>query len=1042
MTMDSAKTAAIEMPALGRPLRLGMLYDCRSDTLIPGITLWNTDTLSKQVGTTMQHKTEFQIIASDTMEAKASALSLSGSLKASFLGGLVEVNGSAAFLNDTKNSKNQARVTLQYSTTTRFEQLAISHSERQNVSYPAVYDQKKATHVVTAILYGAQAFFVFDREVSSTESVVEIQGNMKLMIEKLPKISGGGEGPVKMEYKKASKTENFSCTFYGDFALENNPVTYQDAMEIYSTLPKLLGDNGEKAVPVRVWLYPLQLLDSRAAKLVCEISITLIFDAQTVLEQLTELDMRCNDMMKNPIATTFPEIKQKIQQFKVLCQQHRQTFQKQLARILPAIRGGEAEEGALVDILISKKQSPFNTQRLNEFLDTKEQEMNLVDSYLTRLQNVEVVSSKSELEKIVLSPEHDFIVSFTLTSIHNKEPYLSDLTFWLRREFLEKIHDSASTSSPDEKSNSKQWFEDEEIKRKARKFAKSFLDFTNVNKSQEKTRFIVASVPDEEHPGASIYLYADGELVSTNFEPPSKPLPPLIDGIRHNCAQLTFNPSDSGRAAISGYRAEYRIVGQENWTAVDVNNTQETFTVTGLRANTEYQFRYTAVSEPGLSESSDVSDPVKTLPPTSPPGNLAMATVELFSITLTWESPSVIEAGVGIREYKIEYKEEAGGEIYEQKDKWLERRTGDRTGSCNIAELRPETTYRFRVSAVCADGTVSDPSEESCISTLKRGLRAARLYTEKPELRIVLVGKTGAGKSATGNSILGANLFESKISAKSVTGTCTVRKRDWNGRDIAVIDTPGLFDTKIPLKGTMKEIGRCVVVSSPGPHAIVLVMQLGRFTEEEKNTIKRIQEIFGEKAMKYMVFLFTRKDDLGGYTLQDYLKDSSDKDLQKLMEKCGNRCCAFNNKAEGQEQEAQISELIEMTDEMVQQNGGSHYTNNMYKYAHMKLQEKIKILRENCKEEMERKEREHDEDCKNIDKELKKEGSDDEITLKQKTQQKEALGQKLEKDLEKINNSYQEDLRKLREQADDVSIIEAILLEFTQTFSKIKCWFG
>ncbi|KAH1178096.1 hypothetical protein KIL84_011798 [Mauremys mutica] len=122
------------------------------------------------------------------------------------------------------------------------------------------------------------------------------------------------------------------------------------------------------------------------------------------------------------------------------------------------------------------------------------------------------------------------------------------------------------------------------------------------------------------------------------------------------------------------------------------------------------------VSKPRLSESSDVSDPVQTLP-TCPPGKLEKATVESSAITLTWESPSVIGDGVSIRAYKVEYKEEAGGE---QKDKWLERRTGKRTGSCKIDGLRPETPYRFRVSAVCADRAVSAPSEEVIVSTQRK----------------------------------------------------------------------------------------------------------------------------------------------------------------------------------------------------------------------------------------------------------------------------------------------------------------------------------
>ncbi|CAM5121472.1 unnamed protein product [Natator depressus] len=704
----------IAMPALGRPFQLGMLYDCRSDSLIPGITLWGLEQLRKDVNTKPQPKTEFEIVASDTIEDKASALNVTASLKASFLGGLVEVGGSAKYLNDTKTSKHQARVTLQYSATTKFEQLTMNHLGTENVSYPAVFDQGTATHVVTAVLYGAQAFFVFDREVSSSENVREIEGKLQIAIKKIPMFSIEGEGAVKMDESEKLNAAKFNCKFHGDFALEKNPTNFQDAMQIYSTLPKLLGDSGEKAVPVRVWLYPLTKLDSRAARLVREISLTLISDAQTALEELAELNMRCNDMVKSPIATSFPEIKLKIQQFRDLCKQHRQTFQKQLAGLLPLIRGGGKEEGGLVDILSCKNQSLFNTQSLSEFRGTKEKEMNYVNSYLKILSNVKVVSSQSELDEIVLDPELDFIVSFTFTSLHEEEPYLSDLKQWLQTQYIKETHDPASASSVAEKPKSKMWFEEQEINRKARNSAKS--------------------LSNKDNPGTSIYLYGDGELISTNFEPPSKPLPALIDAIKHDHVQLKFNPAAYGRAEISGYRAEYRIVGQENWTAVNVNNTQETFTVTGLHANTEYQFRYAAVSKPGISESSDMSDPVKTLPPTSPPGKPVTVIVDSSAIALTWESPSVTGDGVRIREYKVEYKEEAGDTSQEGKDKWLERRTEERTPFYSIDGLSPETPYRFRVSAVCADGAVSDPSEETCISTLKKANVTLDPDTAHPEL--------------------------------------------------------------------------------------------------------------------------------------------------------------------------------------------------------------------------------------------------------------------------------------------------------------------
>uniref|UniRef100_A0A4W3IVF9 Stonustoxin subunit alpha-like n=1 Tax=Callorhinchus milii TaxID=7868 RepID=A0A4W3IVF9_CALMI len=468
-----------ELACLGRPFQLGMLYDCRSDSLIPAVTLWDLETLKNNLDVRPQPNTEFNIIASDDIEDKANSLNVTAALKGSFLGGLVQVEGSAKFMNDRKKSEHQARVTLQYSTTTTFEQLTMTHLGRQNVSYPYVFDQGTATHVVTAVLYGAQAFFLFDREVSSSESLQDIQGSMEVSIKIIPKVAIEGDASLKMKEEEKENTQKFSCTFYGDFALPNNPTTFEDAMNVYSTLPQLLGQDGKQAVPVKVWLYPLNQLDSKAAQLVRDISINLVNRAQAVLEQINDVETKCSDMMKDQVSDQCPEIKRKIKKFRAMCVEYKQEFQKALARVLPSIRGGGEEEGKLVDILKNMEESPFRSQSLTQWLDNKNREMSVVRSYLSQMNDIKLVKSRSELDMEILDMNIEYVICFMFTSLHQEDLYLLEMAKHLRSETTE------NTQLPTSDQN--QWIHSVTVSREMRKRARLFLRFHKANK-EEKNR--------------------------------------------------------------------------------------------------------------------------------------------------------------------------------------------------------------------------------------------------------------------------------------------------------------------------------------------------------------------------------------------------------------------------------------------------------------------------------------------------------------------------------------------------------------------------
>ena len=823
-SIPSSLSNALQMPCLGRPFQLGMLYDCRDDRLIPGVTLWDHKTLQEALDSRRHEIMEYSIVAEDSIESKSSSLGIKGDLKLSCLCGLVGVlSGSAQFLDDRRSSKHQARVSLKYTTTSRFEQLTMQHLAVGKIQHPQVFDTRDATHVVTAVLYGADAFLTFDREVTGTEKYRDIHGKLKAMVKLLPNIPIGAGVGGKIDLKDTDKIEvdKFQCMFHGDFILPSNPTTFEEAVKVYKELPQLLSgdEKGPRFVPKKVWLYPLCNIESKAAKLVREISVGLVNDIQKLIENLQNFTMQANDLMKSEIFVYFQGLHEQLSRFTEMVSEYETYIAGKLSRLLPQVRGGGVEEEKLAEVVKEFHASPFNVHHLSSWLKEKEQERKLFESYLIsesglKCDGVQFVFETGDLHALVCDLGIDYVLCFGFTAAGSHSPFLDELNSYLQTGDTNQI-------------TTKQWFRQNSLINDMKTKAKIFKAFAQANRDNPGAKFAVIDISEEENTiekGADILLYKSG--VPESYEPPVITDKPEALGITHNSIEIKWSKPLYGSQNVSSYTVLYK---KENnlWIEQKSGDSNSlTMKVENLNPKTCYFFKVLVHCNIGSTEST-VSDPMITLE--SPQSRLAD---DLKSKSQRVRSSSVQESGLEI--YHLPLVER--GKIEEE-----------------------------GIRKYC----VGDPR---C------------LKSEIKEKVLMLVGATGAGKSTLINGIANYTLgvqwddtFRFRLIAdeshKSQAHSQTQNIASYSfpklegsplPYQLTVVDTPGFGDTRgldrdEEITGSIKaffSIKSRAGIDHIDGIGFVAQSSLGRLTHTQKYIIDSILSVFG-KDIANNIFMMT-----------------------------------------------------------------------------------------------------------------------------------------------------------------------------------------
>ncbi|XP_026989277.2 uncharacterized protein LOC113634483 [Tachysurus fulvidraco] len=197
-------------------------------------------------------------------------------------------------------------------------------------------------------------------------------------------------------------------------------------------------------------------------------------------------------------------------------------------------------------------------------------------------------------------------------------------------------------------------------------------------------------------------------------------------------------------------------------------------------------------------------------------------------------------------------------------------------------------------------------------------------HSSTPELRLILVGNIGCGKTLTADTLL---TDSSSISALVPSRLSEVRRGTCEGRHLKVVETPRWYWRGESLEiNVQRETEKALSLVAPGPHAFLILVPVGQFTEMEGRIPAELERVFGRGALEHSLVLLTCGDYLSGRDHGTYIR-KDELGLSAMVNECGGRWHVINNRKP--EEREQVISLLEKVEQMTQRAGGCYLPSPM-----------------------------------------------------------------------------------------------------------------